>query len=116
MDLIKKLIDLIFYYQKDKADGRPYWKDPAVIGLVVSLAATELYKLYGLNLDADLQLKIVGVVTGVGALFSPHTGIVEKSAPVKPSAMDTDQLRELARQVQAANRADPTTTVDHGGS
>ncbi len=78
MSLIKQMIELVYYYRKDQIAGKPYWRDPAVIGLVVSLAATELAKYAGVNIDADLQLKIVGVVTGIGALVSPHTGVVEK--------------------------------------
>jgi uncharacterized membrane protein len=109
MDLFKKLIDLIFYFERDKAAGKPYWQDPALIGLVLSFACTELAKLYGLHVDADLQLKIVGVVTGIGALLSPHTGVVAKPYTVADA-------RKVAAQVQERNRTDPTTSIDHGAS
>ena len=80
MQFIKWIFKLVYYYEKDKAGGKPYWQDPACIGLAVSIAATELAKYAGVNLDSDLQLKIVGVITGIGALVSPHTGIVEHKA------------------------------------
>jgi hypothetical protein len=86
MDAVKKLIELIYYYQKDQNAGKPYWKDPVVVSLIVSFAATELMKYAGIHVDADLQLKIVGVVTGIGALFSPHTGVVARPpAKVDPA-------------------------------
>ena len=84
IDLIKKLVELVYYYRQDEAAGKPYWQDPAVIGLVVSLAATELAKYMGVTLDGDLQVKIVGVVTGIGAALLPHTGI-KKAPPAPPS-------------------------------
>ena len=86
MDLIKKLIELAYYYRTDEAAGKPYWQDPTVIGLVVSLIAIGLARAAGVNLDADLQLKIVGVVTGIGALLSPHTGVVKHPAQVGKDA------------------------------
>ena len=79
MQFIKWIFQLVYYYEKDKADGKPYWLDPAYIGLVVSIAAVELAKYAGVTLNPDLQLKIVGVITGIGALVSPHTGIVAKA-------------------------------------
>ena len=85
MDLIKKLIELAYYYRQDEASGKPYWCDPTVIALVVSLIATALLKWAGMNLDADLQLKIVGVITGIGALLSPHSGVVKKTPVIKPA-------------------------------
>lgn len=87
MDLVKKLIELAYYYRTDEAAGKPYWQDPTVIGLVVSLIAVALARAAGINLDADLQLKIVGVVTGIGALLSPHTGVVKK--PAKGQVVET---------------------------
>jgi hypothetical protein len=77
-DLIKKLFDLVVFYRKDKAAGKPYWTDPTVIALAVSIGATELAKYAGVNIGSDLELKIVGVITGIGALLSPHTGVVAK--------------------------------------
>ncbi len=94
MDLIKKLIELAYYYRTDEAAGRPYWTDPTVIALVVSLLAMIAAKALGVNINADLQLKIVGVITGIGALLSPHTGVVKHSA---------DKATETAKQVQQAN-------------
>ncbi len=78
MDLIKKLIELVYYYRKDKGEGKPYWRDPAAVGLVVSLISTALLKYANVAIDSDLQLKIVAAATGIGALFSPHTGVKEK--------------------------------------
>jgi uncharacterized membrane protein len=94
MDVLKKLIELAYYYRTDEKDGKPYWRDPAVIGLVVSLVALALAKAAGINIDADLQLKIVGVVTGIGALLSPQTGIVKHPA---------QQAAEVAKAVQEHN-------------
>ena len=92
-DLLKKLFDLVVYYRRDEAAGKPYWKDPACIGLVVSIAATELAKYAGVNIGSDLQLKIVGAITGIGALVSPQTGVVQhKPANVEP---DKDKLPNL---------------------
>ncbi len=81
MDLIKKLIELVYYYRTDEAAGKPYWQDPTVIGLAVSLIGVALLKFAGVNINSDLQLKIVGVITGIGALLSPHTGVVKKQVP-----------------------------------
>jgi hypothetical protein len=78
MGYVKSLIELVYYYRKDQGDGKPYWKDPAVIALVVSLVATVLAKYAGVNLDSKLQLEIVSVCTGIGAALSPHTGVKEK--------------------------------------
>jgi hypothetical protein len=86
MQFIKWIFQLIYFYEKDKAAGKPYWLDPATIGLVVSIAGTELLKFTGVNLNSDLQLKIVGVVTGIGALVSPHTGVVQR----KPVSVDQE--------------------------
>jgi hypothetical protein len=86
MGVIKQLIELVYYYREDTVHGKPYWKDPAVIGLVVALLSTELAKFAGIRIDADLQLKIVGSLTGIGALFSPHTGVK------KLSGGDGDQI------------------------
>jgi uncharacterized membrane protein len=94
LDLIKKVIELVYYYRKDQAAGKPYWQDPAVIGLVVSLGATEALKYLGVDIGPDLQLKIVGVITGLGAVVSPHTGVVQH--PV-------DKAVEAAKAVQQAN-------------
>ncbi len=80
MEILKSIFNLIFYYEKDAHSGMPYWRDPTLIGAALGLACTELAKLYGLHVDADLQLKIVGVITGIGALVSPHTGVVAKPA------------------------------------
>ncbi|MGO9020048.1 MAG: hypothetical protein ACLQVJ_17060 [Syntrophobacteraceae bacterium] len=84
MDFLKWLFKLIFYYEKDKAAGKPYWQDPAAIALLVSIAATEYAKYMGVVVSADLQLKIVGTITGIGALVSPHTGIVAKPMSLAP--------------------------------
>jgi len=78
MDPIKKIIDLIFYFEQDASHGKPYWQDPAVIGLAVSLLATGLARWAGVNIDSDFQVKIVGAAAGIGALFSPHTGVIRK--------------------------------------
>ncbi len=94
MELIKKLIELVYYYKKDSISGLPYWQDPTLIGAALGVVCTELAKVYGLHVDADLQLKIVGVITGVGALLSPHTGIKQKpvsSAP-KPEEHNLSSL------------------------
>ena len=86
MDLIKKLIELVYYYRTDEAAGKPYWQDPTVIGLIVSLIGIALARAAGITLDADLQLKTVGVITGIGALLSPHTGVVKHPAQVAKDA------------------------------
>jgi uncharacterized membrane protein len=94
MDLIKKLIELAYYYRTDEAAGKPYWTDPTVIGLAVSLIGLALAKAAGIHIDADLQLKIVGVITGIGALLSPHTGVAKHPA---------QQAAESAKTVQEYN-------------
>ena len=94
MDLVKKLIELVYYYRQDQAAGKPYWNDPAVIGLVLSLVATEIAKYFGLVIDPALQLKIVGVITGIGALVSPHTGVVQRPA---------EKAADVAAQAQQGN-------------
>jgi hypothetical protein len=95
MDLFKKLIELAYYYRTDQAAGKPYWLDPTVIGLVVSLLAMAALRFAGVHIDADLQLKIVGVATGLGAVFSPHTGVVKHPEQV---------ASETAKAVMAALR------------
>jgi uncharacterized membrane protein len=92
MGLIKNLIELVYYYRKDQAAGKPYWQDPTVIGLVVSLGATEALKYLGVNIGPDLQLKIVGVLTGIGALVSPQTGVVQD--PVEKAAHVAKAVQE----------------------
>ena len=96
MDLIKKLIELAYYYRTDEAAGKPYWLDPTVIGLVLSLIATALLKFAGVNIDSDLQLKIVGVITGVGALLSPATGVVKHPAQQAVDAAKAVQEHNLS--------------------
>jgi hypothetical protein len=90
MGFVKKLIELVYYYRDDEAHGKPYWRDPAVIALVVSLLATGLAKWAGVEIDDKLQTEIVSVATGIGALFSPHTGIV-RVPDSKPEPMVTDR-------------------------
>ncbi len=85
-DLITWVVDLIYHYDKDKANGVAWWQDPAVIGLVVSFAGTEIAKFAGITITSDLQLKIVGVVTGIGALLSNKMGIMAvKKAAAAPA-------------------------------
>ncbi|MGA2937297.1 MAG: hypothetical protein ABSF52_09395 [Syntrophobacteraceae bacterium] len=84
MEYLKWFVNVAFYYEKDKASGKPYWQDPAFVGLVVSIASVEALKYLGANIDSGLQLKIVGVITGIGAILSPQTGIVEKKPEPKP--------------------------------
>ncbi len=79
MDYLKWLFNLIYYYEEDAKHGKPYWQDPAFIGLAVSILATEAAKYLGVNIDTDVQLKIVGALTGLGVALSPHTGV--KKAP-----------------------------------
>lgn len=78
MGLIKQIIELVYYYRKDQGEGIPYWKDTTLIALVVSILATQAASHFGMNIDSKLQTEIVAVVTGIGALFSPHTGIKAK--------------------------------------
>jgi hypothetical protein len=89
MWLVKKAIELVYYYEADRKAGKPYWCDPAVVGLGVSLLGTALARWAGVNIDSDLQLKIVGAITGIGALASPHTGIVAKTSPTSPLPLST---------------------------
>ncbi|MGO9375656.1 MAG: hypothetical protein ACLQBD_26700 [Syntrophobacteraceae bacterium] len=96
MDLIKKLIELAYYYRSDQGAGKPYWTDPTAIALVVSLIAMALVKAVGITLDADLQLKIVGAVTGIGALLSPHTGVVQHPASKAAEAAKAVQEHNLS--------------------
>jgi hypothetical protein len=81
LGLLSKILDLLLYYRKDKQAGKPYWLDPTFVGLAISILGIVLARWTGIELDSDLQLKIVGVVTGIGALVSPHTGLIEKKAP-----------------------------------
>lgn len=91
INTIKQLIELVYYYRVDVSNGVPYWRDTTVIALVVSLIATQLANYCGVSIDSDLQLKIVGVVTGIGALFSPHTGLVKvKETPQEPIGFTVD--------------------------
>jgi uncharacterized membrane protein len=94
MEIIKWIFNLIFTYEADAKAGKPYWTDPAFIGLVVSIIATELAKYAGIHVDADLQLKIVGSITGIGMLVSPHTGVVKKpdATPPKPDEHNLTNL------------------------
>jgi uncharacterized membrane protein len=94
MEFIKWIVGLVYYYEADAKAGKPYWQDPAFVGLAVSILATELLKFAGININSDLQLKIVGVITGVGALLSPHTGIKQKPPATPPS--DQHNLTNLS--------------------
>ncbi len=97
MELIKKLIELAWYYELDSKNGKPYWRDPTIIGLAVGIAATEYAKYCGVVVSTDLQLKIVGTITGIGALLSPHTGVVAK----KPDP--ATEAKQVAKDVQEHN-------------
>ncbi|MGA2223574.1 MAG: hypothetical protein ABSH41_03925 [Syntrophobacteraceae bacterium] len=97
IEFVKWIFSLVMYYEKDKAAGKPYWQDPAAIALVVSILATEYAKYCGVIVSADLQLKIVGTITGIGALVSPHTGIVAK--PPDPAT----EAKQVAKDVQQHN-------------
>jgi hypothetical protein len=88
MNIVKQLIELVYYYRQDTAHGKPYWLDPAFLALVVSLLATILARCAGIGIDADLQVKIVGVATGIGVALSPHTGVKKLVSPPAPLAMN----------------------------
>jgi hypothetical protein len=93
MGYIKWLFNLIFIYEDDARHGKPYYKDPAFVGLVVSILATEAAKYLGVAIDADLQLKIVGAITGLGVALCPHTGIAKKQAdPPRDAAQNLTNL------------------------
>lgn len=94
MVLIKKLIELVVYYRTDSAKGMPYWKDPTLVGAAISLASMALVYITGINIDLALQLKISGVIIGIGAAVSPQTGIMRHPA---------DQAAEAARALQEHN-------------
>ncbi|MGA2401448.1 MAG: hypothetical protein ABSG91_07050 [Syntrophobacteraceae bacterium] len=102
MNFVKQIIELVYYYRKDQAAGKPYWQDPAVIGLVLSLGATELAKYFGVAIGPELQLKIVGVITGIGALVSPQTGIQQHPQ---------EKAAQLAARVQEQHRADSPKAI-----
>jgi len=87
-NLLAKALDLLVYYRRGSQSGKPYWLDPTFVGLAVSIIATCLARWSGVDIDSDLQLKIVGVVTGIGALVSPHTGLIEKKTGGKPQVED----------------------------
>jgi hypothetical protein len=95
MGYIKQLIELVYYYRDDAKHGKPYWQDPAFLGLMVSLLATILAKYAGVNIDSDLQLKIVGAATGIGVALSPHTGL-KKLSPPAPKPAETHDLGSLS--------------------
>ena len=92
MELIKQFFGLIYYYEENLHSGKPYWRDPAFIGLAVSVLATELLKYAGININSDLQLKIVGVITGLGVAFSPHTGVKKLEQEEGPSVPTPNQM------------------------
>jgi hypothetical protein len=87
MEILKWLGQLIFYYEKDRSDGKPYWLDPAFMGFVVSIVATELAKYCGIQIDPALQLKIVGTITGIGVALSPQTGIRQGKVGPAPAVL-----------------------------
>ena len=95
MDAFWKIIDLIWTYKKDQAVGRPYWEDTKLMGLVVGMASTELAKLCGVHIDADLQLKIVAAFVGIGALFDKKTGVVQDPAEKAVQATNPDDPHGL---------------------
>jgi uncharacterized membrane protein len=102
MDLIKQIISLVFYIEQDKSHAKPYWLDPTVIALVVSLLATALARWAGMDIDADLQLKIVGSITGIGALLSPHTGVIKKRGSEEQGAGSGNEKAEARSEKQGA--------------
>lgn len=89
--MVKQLIELVYYYRAGQAAGKPYWQDPTVIGLIVGILAAQFAKYMGVAVSADLQVAIVSVVTGIGALLSPQTGIKKLPAP----ASKADASRNL---------------------
>jgi len=94
MELIKKLIELAYYYKTDESAGKPYWEDTKLVGLIVGMIATETAKFLSVSIDADLQLKIVAVFVGLGALADKRTGLAKHPA---------DQVKEAAKAVQEHN-------------
>jgi hypothetical protein len=90
-DLLKKLIELAFYYRTDEAKGVPYWKDASFLGTAVGVIAALVLRFTGLVIDHDLQVAIVGVGVGLGQLLNSRTG-------VKPHP-----AQAVAQQVQQAN-------------
>jgi uncharacterized membrane protein len=91
-DLLVKGFDLIIYYKKDQAVGRPYWEDTKLVGLVVGMVATEITKLFGVEISADLQIKIVAAAVGIGALFDGNTGIAQE--PVEKAVNAAKPVQE----------------------
>jgi hypothetical protein len=69
-----------------------------LIGAVISLISMALIYSTGINIDPALQLKISGAVVGIGALISPHSGVLK--APEPPVS---EQAKEAAKAVQEHN-------------
>jgi hypothetical protein len=76
--MIKDLIEAVYYYREDSAKGVPYWHDTTLIGIVVGVVCAAVAKYTGAVVDPNLQGAMIGVITGIGALLSPHTGIMAK--------------------------------------
>ena len=100
MDIFWKLINTMYYYKKDQAAGRPYWCDTKLMGLVVGMVATEIGKYCGVQIDSELQIKIVAAAVGLGALFDSKTGIqqdpTEKAAERPIALYDPRHSRDSA--------------------
>lgn len=90
-DLLKKLIELAYYYRSDEAKGVPYWKDASFLGTAVGVVSAIVLRTTGLVVNHDLQVAIVGVGVGIGQLLSPRTGVT-----VHPA-------QKAAQEVQQAN-------------
>lgn len=82
-NILKALVELIYYYEIDSTKGVAYWKDPTLISAAISLISMGIVKFFNIDIPLDLQLKIAGVITGIGALLSPYTGIVARSTNKK---------------------------------
>lgn len=82
MQYVKWLLDLVYFYRSDKAHGKPYWTDPACIGLAVSIVCALVVHIAGLQVSAGTQASICSAIVGVGVALSPHTGVkkVEQGA------------------------------------
>ena len=78
--MIGKLLDVVWYYEKDSHDGKPYWNDPLFIAAVIAVLADVALR-FGWGIDAGLQSRIVDVLVGllgVLAVGKKSTGVVPK--------------------------------------
>lgn len=81
--MIGKILDVVWYYEQNSHNGKPYWRDPLFISAVIAVLA-DIAVRFGFGIDNGLQSRIVDIIValiGVFAIAKPNTGVKPKPVP-----------------------------------